>query len=256
MVDSVRNQWETNARLYAELIADQGTPHHRMILNPCVETLLGDVKDKRMLDAGCGEGYLARYYASEGAYVTGVDISSNLIEIARSKSPDDQRLEYKVQDICQMDAIADETLDIVLCNLVILNVPCLRESLAEFSRVLLPGGILILSIVHPCFNFYGPGEWEMGEKDSSTNRRRGLFFKIDHYADERTYERYWRTQEGERFPEPITFYHRTIATYVHGITDSGFRIDVIEEPLPLSDDDFFEREKRIPFFLVFKATKI
>jgi len=256
MVDSVRNQWEANAQLYAELIANQGTPHHRQILNPCVEALLGEVKGKRILDAGCGEGYLTRYYASKGAHVTGVDLSSNLIEIARDKSPEDLDLDYKVDDICHMDFIATATFDIVLCNLVILNVPCFKESLSEFNRVLMHGGILVFSIVHPAFNFYGPGAWEMGEKDPITNRRRGLFFKVDHYTDEKTYERYWRTPDGERFPEPITFYHRTISTYVQGLIESGFRLDAIEEPVPNHEDTFFERERRIPFFLVFKATKL
>ncbi|MFW9920830.1 MAG: class I SAM-dependent methyltransferase [Candidatus Thorarchaeota archaeon] len=256
MVDSVRNQWEANARLYAELISDQGTPHHQRILNPCVEHLLGDVKDKRILDAGCGEGYLTRYYASKGAHVTGVDLSSNLIEIARDKSPEDLDLDYKVDSICRMESIADASFDIVLCNLVILNVPCFKESLLEFNRVLALKGMLVLSIVHPSFNFYGPGDWEMGEKDPSTNRRRGLFFKVDHYMEEKPYERYWRTQEGERFPEPITFYHRTISTYVNGLTSTGFRIEAIEEPVPELGDEFFERERRIPFFLVFKALKV
>ena len=88
MKDLVRSQWEENAELYANLIADSGTPHHKEILNPSVEGLLGDVKGKHMLDAGCGEGYLSRYYASKGAIVTGVDFSQNLIEIAKKKSKD------------------------------------------------------------------------------------------------------------------------------------------------------------------------
>jgi len=242
--------------LYAELIADHGTPHHRRILNPCVERLLGDIKEKRVLDAGCGEGYLTRYYAGKGAHVTGVDLSSNLIEIAKSKNTSDARIDYKVENICHMESITDASFDIVLCNLVILNVPCFRDSLLEFNRILGPEGVLVLSIVHPSFNFYGPGAWEMGEKDTSTGRKRGLFFKVDHYMEEKPYERYWRTQEGKRFPEPITFYHRTLSTYTNGLIQAGFRIEAMEEPMPEGGDEFFEREKRIPFFLVFKAIKI
>ncbi len=256
MADSVRSQWEANAQLYAELIADHGTPHHKLILNPCVEELLGDVKGKKMIDAGCGEGYLTRYYASKGAEVVGIDLSSNLIEIARDKSPEDLLVDYQVGDICKMEFVADGWYDVLLCNLVILNIPCYQEAFSEFNRVLKSGGVLVFSIVHPAFNFYGPGAWEMGPKDPETKRRRGLFFKVDHYMHEMPYERYWRSRDGEKFPEPITFYHRTISTYVRELVNAGFRIEAMEEPMPMKKDEFFERERRIPFFLVFKAIKM
>ena len=255
MVDRIAEQWDDNAQAFADLVAGEGTPHHKMILNPCVEDLVGDVKGKRILDAGCGEGYLTRYYARKGADVTGVDISKNLVEIARDKSPEDLLLDYKVEDICHMDSIVDDFFDIVLCNLVILNVPCFKKAFSEFNRILATGGVLVLSIVHPAFNFYGPGSWEMGEKNPETKRREGLFFKVDQYLEEKVNERYWRTIDGEKFPQPITFYHRTISTYTRALTDAGFRIGDIEEPIPKTEDPFFDRERRIPFFMVFRAIK-
>jgi hypothetical protein len=117
------------------------------------------------------------------------------------------------------------------------------------------GGILVFSIVHPAFNFYGPGSWEMGEKDPETNRREGLFFKVDRYFDEEEYERYWKTKQGERFPEPISFFHRTLSTYINSLSSAGFRLMEFAEPQPLGKDQFFDRERRIPFFAVFKAMK-
>ncbi len=255
MFESVRNQWEANAKHYAGLVSDHGTPHHQKILNPCVEELLGDVAGKKMLDAGCGEGYLTRYYAGKQALMTGIDLSEKLIRIAKEKSTESQPIDYRIANICNMESIDTESFDIVLCNLVILNVPCLSEALSEFNRVLVPEGVLVFSIVHPAFNIYGPGEWELGEKDLRTNRRKGFYFKVDHYTDEKPYERYWRTRKGERFPEPITFYHRTISTYIDSLIATGFRIDALKEPIPKEDDRFFDREKRIPFFMVIKAIK-
>lgn len=255
MRDSVWVQWEDNAEAFADLIAEQGTPHNRKILNPWVEKLLGDVKGKYLLDAGCGEGYLSRRYAQLGAKVLGIDFSNRLIELAMSKTTDEQNVEYMVGNICRLEGIPDSAFDSVLCNLVLLNVACLEDAINEFYRVLKPGGVLVCSIVHPAFNFYGPGTWEMGEKNPVTNRRIGLYFKVDNYLDEKSYERYWKTKEGEKFPRPITFFHRKVSTYVNALVSAGFTIDVIDEPIPPPGDDFFERERRIPFFMVFKAMK-
>jgi ubiquinone/menaquinone biosynthesis C-methylase UbiE len=256
MEDRIREQWDINAEAFTDLIAGIGTPHHQKILNPCVEELLGDVNGKKLLDAGCGEGYLARYYAKKGAFVTAVDLSERLIETSRKLTEKENVvIEYKVANICHLDMIPDDAFDIVLSNLVLLNTPCLDEALKEFFRVLRKGGFLVFSVVHPAFNFYGPGSWEMGEKDSVTGRREGVFFKVDRYFDEKEFERYWNTRMGDKFPSALSFFHRTLATYLNSLISSGFNLLIFKEPRPTSDDLFFDRENRIPFFAVCKAQK-
>ena len=254
MDERIAEQWETNAEVFAKLIGGTGTPHHREILNPCVDRLLGDVNGKKLLDAGCGEGYLSRHYAHKGAIVTGVDTSRKLIDICRKLAAQEE-VSYDVGNICNLHFISNSAFDLVLCNLVLLNIACLPESLGEFNRVLRPGGILVFSVVHPAFNVFGPGSWEVGEKDPKTRRRAGQYFKVDRYFDEKEYLRYWRTRKGEKFPKQFSFYHRTISTYVNALNSAGFSLVSLREPRPVSDNTFFDRERRIPFFLVFKAEK-
>jgi len=254
MDERIAEQWETNAEVFANLIDGMGTPHHREILNPCVDHLLGDVNGKKLLDAGCGEDYLSRHYAHKGAIVTGVDTSPKLIDICRKLAAQEE-VSYVVGSICNLQFISDSAFDIVLCNLVLLNIACFQEALSEFSRVLRPEGILVFSLVHPAFNVYGPGSWEVGEKDPKTLRRAGQFFKVDRYFDEKEYLRYWRTRKGEKFPKQFSFYHRAIGTYVNALISAGFSLVSLKEPRPVSDNAFFDRERRIPFFLVFKAEK-
>ncbi|CRK76528.1 magnesium protoporphyrin IX methyltransferase [Nereida ignava] len=49
---------------------------------------LGDVRGKRILDAGCGAGQMTHELALRGAEVVAVDISPSLVEIARKRLPD------------------------------------------------------------------------------------------------------------------------------------------------------------------------
>ncbi len=67
---------------------------------PRMLEVLGDVSGQHVLDAGCGEGYLARVLADSGARVTGMDISPRLIEQARKKNPSGD-IDYRVADLSQ-----------------------------------------------------------------------------------------------------------------------------------------------------------
>lgn len=257
MDERIREQWEGNAEVFSEIINGKGTPHHRKILNPCVEKLLGDVAGKKLLDAGSGEGYLARHYAKQGADVVAIDLSQRLIDTSEQISETEEvKVDYRVDNVCFIESVPNNEFDIVLSNLVLLNVPSLDDAISEFHRVLKVGGVLVFSIVHPAFNFYGPGSWEMGERNPDTKRREGLFFKVDRYFEENEYQQYWKTREGEKFPEPISFFHRTLSTYLNSLSSAGFRLLEFVEPKPIDDDQFFDRENRIPFFAVFKAQKI
>ena len=155
MDEKIREQWESNAEAFTGLIDGEGTPHHKKILNPCVERLLGDVEGKQFLDAGCGEGYLSRYYAKKGAIVTAIDLSERLIETSEQLTEDSGvTVDYRVDNVCYIESVPNTEFDIILSNLVLLNVPSLDDAIKEFHRVLKVGGILVFSIVHPAFNFY------------------------------------------------------------------------------------------------------
>lgn len=254
MTYCLRDQWEANALAYAQLINGQGTPFHQEILNPCIERLMGNIAGLALLDAGCGEGYLSRFYARKGAKVVGIDFSPKLIAFCQ-KEAINLDIEFVVGDICNMNMFDDEQFDIVLCNLVLLNIDCFKASLKEFHRVLRSGGFLVFSLVHPAFNIYGPGQWKLSQKDQQTGRRKGHYFVNDQYFNEKEFQIQWKNRAGEKFPQKISFFHRTISTYINNVLERGFQITNFEEPLPRSKTPFFERERRIPLFLVVKASK-
>ena len=80
-MDLSRNTYDQFADVYAEMVEgrDETDPITSALLDE-----LGSVQGMRVLDAGCGEGHLARILAARGANVTAIDVSPRLIDIARS----------------------------------------------------------------------------------------------------------------------------------------------------------------------------
>ena len=54
------------------------------LLNPSILKLLGDVKGRKILDAGCGQGYLCRILARKGAIMTGIEPSFIVIHAIKN----------------------------------------------------------------------------------------------------------------------------------------------------------------------------
>src|SRR6476661_5878268 len=121
------------ARVYLtpDVVAQRAETMRQLALSP----------GERVLDIGCGPGFLCESIAaavgSAGA-VTGIDISSDLIALCRSRNPP-QWLSYAVGDATQI-AQPDASFDVVVCTQVAEYVPDVDRVLAETFRVLKPGG--------------------------------------------------------------------------------------------------------------------
>src|ERR671934_2864340 len=95
------SQYDDYAAEYAAYVAQRergGVDDDPML--PHLLALLGDIAGRVVLDAGCGEGYLARILAARGARVIGIDLSPRLVELARAKASADA-IDYRVADLCE-----------------------------------------------------------------------------------------------------------------------------------------------------------
>ncbi len=107
-----------------------------------------DMKDKLVLDAGCGPGGKTLYYAAKGCRkIIGVDIDENRIGHARNflRKMGAANVEFQVGDLSKME-FADNTFDLIFLNDVFEHIerPILRAVLAECKRVLKPGGMICM----------------------------------------------------------------------------------------------------------------
>jgi SAM-dependent methyltransferase len=106
--------------------------------------LLGDVRDKTVLDLGCGTGENVVPLLERCARVTGIDISPDLIAIAQKRMRNaDLEAFLTVGDACNT-LLPDESFDIIFCMALIhhLKIELARD---EMWRILRKGGVIILS---------------------------------------------------------------------------------------------------------------
>lgn len=99
------------------------------------------------LDAGCGSGVLSRELAARGADVIAMDGSPAMLEEARrGAARPHEHIRYQLIDSIERLPLPDGAVDGVLCSSVLEYVEKPAAALAEFHRVLRPGGILMLTV--------------------------------------------------------------------------------------------------------------
>ena len=108
---------------------------------PVVWEILDGLPVGVALDAACGTGRHAERLAALGHTVVGIDVSPEMLEIARRKV---QSATFHQGDLHALP-LGDDSVDLVVCGLAVSHVPDLADVLAELVRVLRPGGHLVLS---------------------------------------------------------------------------------------------------------------
>jgi ubiquinone/menaquinone biosynthesis C-methylase UbiE len=140
----IRHHWDRRAGTFDDetghgLVSDEQRCAWRDLLSR-----LAGRTPRRVLDVGCGTGFLAFRFAELGHTVTGIDLSPQMIDRARHKADQEAlQIDFRVGDAVDLDC-ADETYSLVVARHVIWNLPDPERGVAEWLRVLRPGGRLVL----------------------------------------------------------------------------------------------------------------
>lgn len=219
--NEVKDSWNNHAGAWKKLVDNRLGKFRAAIRNPAIVELLGNVKNKVVLDIACAEGDSSRLIQSLGANVTGLDISDEMIQLAKSKQ---DNVNYVVSSASDMSCLQDASFDYVVC-LSMMNIDDLPKTFSEISRVLKKTGYFVMSTAHPCF-FGRPGRKIIKLPDG----RHGIF--VNHYfADEPSVESYGSPTsdaKGETF-QTITFPYK-VSDYMNALIESGFVIQKVLEP--------------------------
>ncbi len=113
-----------------------------------VSTLAPGLGKRRALDFGCGVGRPTQALAGHFEEVHGVDISSAMIQHAREHNRHGDRCRYLVNEVDDLSIFPGEYFDFIYSNITLQHMPprYSQRYIAEFVRVLAPGGALLFQI--------------------------------------------------------------------------------------------------------------
>jgi ubiquinone/menaquinone biosynthesis C-methylase UbiE len=231
--DDVARYWDGNSATWAPQVRKGFDGYRELINNPSIFEMIGTVAGRDILDAGCGEGHNTRKLARMGAHVTGIDISPKMIEFAiQEEHTAPLGITYRNCSFSNMKTLADQTFDIVVAFMSLMDGRDYAGAVNEIRRVLRPGGYLVFSITHPCFLTKGL-TWIKDENGSECRVSVGNYFMKTPYVEK------WKftlSPETQRLPEfEVPNFPRTLSEYMNELISNGFQLVELREPRPTEE---------------------
>ena len=203
---------------YQELRNNQlGTNANDLIEIPQLFDLIGDVKDKTILNIGCGAGGHDRKLIELGAKkVLGIDISEKMICEAK-RNCDSDKISYRVLSMNNLEEI-DNKFDLVVSSLAIHYIEDYDSLCKKVYNLLNDGGQFIFSHGHPMDSAVILKNVEkryviIGDKK---------YFLLSDYNNEGKRISHW-------FIDGVETYHRNMSHLINGLIDAGFKIKRLNE---------------------------
>jgi ubiquinone/menaquinone biosynthesis C-methylase UbiE len=223
--------WKASAQAWIDSQAEAGDYSRRAILDPALETILGDVAGLAVLDVGCGEGRYSRHLARKGASVTGIDPVDTFIERARSLHPEGTYLVSGGEAL----TLPDRSSDLILSYLSLIDIPDYRAAIREMARVVKADGRIVLVTISNVAST--TDRWIKDEQG------RKLYRAVDRYMEEFALDLEWSNIR-------VRNYHRSLSAILQPFLEQGLVVDGFYEPLPDPDDAGYANEHRVPSFQI------
>ncbi|CAI8913629.1 MULTISPECIES: class I SAM-dependent methyltransferase [Pseudomonas] len=193
--------WQHNARAWIKAIRSGAIESRLKVTDQAILLAVLGRQPERVLDLGCGEGWLLRALAKRGIDAVGVDGDPTLVEAARAAGAAQVHLaSYQALAQAQVDIGRDY-------NLICANFALLHQDiiplLGAMNALLAPGGALVIQTLHP---------WTAAAGDYQDGWRQETFAGF----------------QGQWHPMP--WYLRTLSSWINALDMAGFRLIALQEP--------------------------
>ncbi|MEM9141985.1 MAG: methyltransferase domain-containing protein [Bacteroidota bacterium] len=201
--NSVTTSWDKNAQEWIRVIDADLIPS-RKFTNPAILDAVEGLDAKKMLDLGCGEGWLTREVSGMGKKVVGIDASAALLNNARTKGPESYYC-LRYEDVVAGQAIPEAPYGTIICNFCLYDKDSLTPLLQKLGAFLDEKGQVLIQTLHPFFLI-----------------QQGLPYQSQWLRDS------WKGLPGN-FTHGHSWYARTLEDWVSTIGKAGMRITQLTE---------------------------
>jgi ubiquinone/menaquinone biosynthesis C-methylase UbiE len=122
---------------------ERGRGYHQLIDDLELDVLRPLVRDREVLELGCGTGLILQHVKPLARQAHGIDLSPGMIATARTRG-----LDVSVASVYELP-FADGTFDLLYSFKVLAHIPDLPRALAEAARVTKPGGKVVIELYNP-----------------------------------------------------------------------------------------------------------
>lgn len=232
---------EAAAAAFDKFLASEDGQIQQEVLWKNIEPYLGK-SEGRILDAGCGQGWLSAKLIELYPNTEAFDASVALIDIAKRNHP---QINFQVADVTETIPYQDSSFDIVILNMAAHDLSNLAKGLHNLNRVLAPGGKFIMTIANPYYSF-PVGVWKRGVIGRLLNKFPRLQLRPYHFfARQKNQLHAW---SGE-----LSSYFYPLSEYIDQALASGFKLQVfrdVESPTDSNKYDAHYRLYRWPMILL------